>query len=84
MKVTIQSITPPQKKELTYPILMEAIFPNGIDNRKLIVHFTGPTSGMVFYDSKQTYIAFKGSENWINATNEDEWKRFEDKLILEN
>ena len=83
MKVTIQSITPPTKKELTYPILMEAIFSKG-DNRKLVVRFTGPTSGIVLYDTTALYTTFKHSENWVNAANKHEWKRFENKLILEN
>lgn len=83
MKVTIQSITPPTEKELTYPILMEGIFTNEVD-RKFVVRFTGPTSGTVLYDTTNVYITFKHSENWVNACNKKEWKQFEDKLILEN
>ena len=82
MKVTIQSITPPTEKELTYPILMEGVYPNE-SNRKLVVRFTGPTSGIVLYDSANVYTTFKNSE-WVNACNKKEWKQFEDKLILEN
>lgn len=79
MKVTIKD-QETQEQELTFPVLM--CMP--VKDRTLITLFTSLCGGVCLFDSHNCCLVGTYTEDWVEATNKDFWKKYEGTIELSN
>lgn len=79
MKVNIKG-QETQEQELTFPVLMC----KPVKDRTLITLFTSLRGGVCLVDSDNSCNIGVYEEDWIEATNERCWKKYEGAIELSN